>query len=327
MSSLATALRELATQVSYGPEAGLTLALGTARRSLGYGEAACLALRQHFYARYFSRWQPVAQARTRYSDRASGEPAFVAALTAAAHGAACWEPGWRVVKSDESWAFVSNGRLNVFVDDRACLEPRGAADGAAVQVRLPCARENLAPGFFYLFGRAGPIDRQAGHLKLYLNLAPAGAAPLVEALARGPRLERLKFEAKVANSPAAYCRVDTALLYVEPPSYAGLLGFLRGLRRSHPAWWREGTPLFARELGTGLALAEVPPGLPAESFGRHRCRLVAEEVLAALEARDGSPSSWHSRVAARFAREGLELGRAEKGRTRLRRSGARGAGR
>jgi hypothetical protein len=307
VTSLGAALKELAAQLTYAPAAGLTLSAGSEARVLGHRDAALLGLRQHFYSRYFSRWQPLAHQRTRYSDRASGEPAFVAALTAAAHGASCWEPGWRVVKSDPSWAFVSNGRLNVFVDDRCQLEPSGALDGAAVQVRLPCARENLAPGFFYLFGRAGPIDRLAGHLKLYLNLAPAGAAPLVEALSRGPRLEALKFEAKLANSPAAYCRVDTALVYVEPDSYAGLLSFLRGVRRSHPAWWREGTPMFTRALGTGLAMAEVPPGLPAESFGRHRCRLVAEEVLSALEEGDGASASWLVRVAARFAREGLEL--------------------
>ena len=35
----------------------------------------------------------------------------------------------------------------------------------------PCARVNLAPGFFYKMGRSGPLDRELGHAKLYLNLA------------------------------------------------------------------------------------------------------------------------------------------------------------
>ena len=306
-AALATALADLAGSLRYEPLLGLTITQDGVPQLAGHREAALLCLRDYVYARYFCRWEPGAAARTRYSDRASGDPSFVATLVAAAHNATCWEPGWKVVKADADWAFVSNGRLNLFVDDRAHLMPAGALVGEPAQVRMPCARENLSPGFFYLVGRAGPIDRQAAYLKLYLNLTCAGAAPLVEALSRGPQLERLRFEAKVANSPGGYCRVDSALVYVEPRSYPGLVSFLRAQRRAHPSRWRDETPLFTRALGPGLAVAEAAPGHSKESFGQQRCRLVAEEVLRALEIGELAPARWLSFVAARFGREGLNL--------------------
>ncbi|MHB8879175.1 MAG: T3SS effector HopA1 family protein [Myxococcaceae bacterium] len=320
--ALALALKELAGQLSYEPQAGLTIATDGELQPAGHREEALLALRDHVYARYFCRWSPVAALRTRYSDRASGDPAFVAALLLASHRATCWEPGWKVVKAEGGWAFVSNGRLNLFIGDRGGLQPADAVVGAPVRVRMPCVRENLSPGFFYLVGRAGPIDRGAACLKLYLNLAPAGAAPLIEALSRGPRLEKLRFEAKVANAPGAYCRVDTALVYVEPESYPGLVSFLRAQRRAHPSWWRDETPLFTRALGPGLAVAELAPGHTRESFGQQRCRLMAEEVLRALEIGESSAERWLSFVAARFGREGIELDAPGRATSRRRTKGA-----
>ncbi len=299
MKALEHALDELSRELDHEPH--------LEHAASGRADEAVPALRDHLYSKYFCRWDAQSASHGRYSARTSGEPAFVAALAAAGRGALCWEPGWTVVKAEAGWAFVSNGRVNLFVDDRAQLAPREARVGAPVSVRMPCARENVSPGYFHLVGRSGPVRRAEAHYELFLNLCPAAAAPWVSALLRGPRLERLRFEAKVANSPGAYCRVDTAHLYVEPASYPGLLAFARSWRHAHPGWWRKGTPLFTRELAPGLAVGEAPRGRGAESFGQERCRLAAEEVAAALEVGDRAASSWCVRVEARFSRERLPL--------------------
>jgi hypothetical protein len=219
----------------------------------------------------------------------------------------CWEAGWWVSKAEGSWAFVSNGRVQLFIDDREQLAPAGASVGQPVRLWLPCARENLSPGFFYLVGRAGPIDRQAPHHKLYLNLAPEAAAPLVTALLHTARLSRLRVEARLANSPAGYCRADTALLCVGVSDYPALLAWVRSWRRTNPHWFRPGTPLFTRGLGQGLGVAQAAPGHPLDSFGLVRCQWMAEELRGALEAGENRPQQWAKRIGRRFEREGFPL--------------------
>src|SRR6185436_7881960 len=170
-------------------------------------------------------------------------------------------------------------------------------------------RENLSKGFFYVVGRAGPLDHGAAHVKVYLNLSPHGAPGLVEALLMREGVEKIAFEAKLVNDPAGYCRVDTGLVYVEPKGFAPMAELLLALARESPSWFREGTPIFTRKLANGIAVAESPrmsAGTVLESFGQHRCRLVAEAIWPAISA--GEPvSRWVERVAAAFAKEGLSL--------------------
>lgn len=231
-------------------------------------------LADHLYARFFCRWSPSGDPRG--FDDPSGDAGFVAALEAAAGGACYWEPGWRVSKAGDDWAYVSNGRIHLLVEDRSGLLPPAAGPGDEVHIRVPCARPHWSPGFFYLVGPRGPLDPAARQSKLYVNLAPEGAVPLVAALAAA---RKLLFEAKVVNAPVAFCRVDTALVYVDPDSLRGMTSLLAALPAS---CLRDGTPIFTRELGRGIALADAPPAVTEqvrESFGQQRCRLAAEIIL------------------------------------------------
>ena len=78
--------------------------------------------------------------------------------------------------------------------------------------------------------------------------------------------------------------------------------------RDLPEAWRDGTPMFARPLARGLAVAESPSGeagAPLESFGQHRCSLVAAGVLARMVAGDHDPLAWRVAVDAAFAAAGI----------------------
>ena len=277
-------------------------------------ESPARRLRDHLYARYFTRWAPPPGVEEQpLFGRPDGVPEFVAGLEEAAQGLDCWEPGFQVVKADPArgWAYVSNWQLTLFVDDPRQLQPPGAREGEEVHVRVPCARPNLSAGFFYLVGRAGPLDPRLPHAKIYLNIAPSLAAPLVRALLHGREVERLVFEAKVTNDPGAYCRADTGVVYASPPDVEKMLELVRDLQREHPDGFRDGTPLFTREVLRGVALAESPvaqEGEVAESYGQHRCALVANAVLERLQA-GRSPEEWHAAVERAFAAEGLSLGR------------------
>ncbi|MHB8873942.1 MAG: T3SS effector HopA1 family protein [Myxococcaceae bacterium] len=290
------ALAKLVRRLEWDGRRGLRLSDG----SPGWvppGEAEAF-LTEHLYRQYFCRWRPP-------RGELSQAPAFVARLAEAAEGASTWADGWEVTQAGAGWAFVTNGAIQVFVADREGLRPRGAGEGTRVQLRLPCAREAASPGFFFFVGRAGRLPEDRPHVRFYLNLTPDGAAGTLEALARGPAAAKLLLEAKFVNNPEGYGRVDTGILYVDPGSFDGTAALVRGLERSHPGWFRRGTPPFTCPLGKGSAVAEAPltpPGEAAESYGESRCRLLARGLVRALR---GGDLDWPARVAEVFALEGL----------------------
>ncbi len=274
-------------------------------------DAALLALRDVVYARYFCRWTPPTpgQEGPALAPHVSGDAHFVARLTRATGGARYWDHGWQTVAVGESYAFVSDGRIMVFVDDREALWPPDAAAGVHASVLLPCARENLSPGFFYLIGTTGRFERSKPYPRLYLNVTPDAAHDLVSALLEELGRREIAFEAKFANDPAAYCRVDPAVLYLGHHSFVDAIAVLRGLAQRHPAWWREGTPLFALPIAKGIAAAECPPDGEGtiESFGHHRCRLFALGVLEALRHGRSDPEGALSSAENAFKSAGLDL--------------------
>ncbi|HEY8212391.1 MAG TPA: T3SS effector HopA1 family protein [Myxococcaceae bacterium] len=270
------------------------------------------ALRDLIYERYFTRWSPPPGVVQRpLFGRVDGVPEFVAALEEAAEGCDCWEPGYRIVNAQEGWAYVAGPQLMLFVDDLGALLPPSARKGDAVSVRVPCARPNLSPGFFYFMGRSGPVDHSRPHAKLYLNLSPASAPPLLHGLLRDPALERAIFEGKLVNDPDAYCRADTAVLYVAPPDLPPVLKHVQDFHAGHADAFREGAPLMTREVLRGVGLAESPmppPGESPTSFGQHRCGLLARAVAQCLR-ESRPPAAWMDAVRATFAAAGLSTER------------------
>jgi hypothetical protein len=118
----------------------------------------------------------------------------------------------------------------------------------------------------------------------------------------------IRFEAKVPNHPAAFCRVDSGVVYVGLDGLARMVAVVRELARRHPRGFRAATPIFTQALARGIGLAESPAegeGAPHESFGEQRCRLVASPILAALE--EGRPAaSWPRRMAEALRSEGVD---------------------
>ena len=313
-ASLEAAVAEMAAETAWDPESGAFTLQGAP--PCRPGDPPEVALRDQIYARYFTRWSPPPEALQRpFFGRVDGVPEFVAWLEAAAEGCDCWEPGYRVVKAGDGWAYVAGVQLTLFVDDVRSLHPPGAREGDEVSVRVPCARPNLSPGFFYFVGRSGPVDSSQPHAKLYLNLAPELTAPLLQALLRDREVERLVFEGKAVNDPDAYCRADTAVLYVAPGDLSELLRFLGDFHARHAGGFRDGAPLMTRELMRGVGLAEspiAPPGAPLPSFGQHRCGLLARAVALCL--REARPASaWMDVVRAVFDAEGLSADRPWRG--------------
>lgn len=238
-------------------------------------EAAGRALEDWLYERFFIAWTTPSG---RFADSVGGAPHFTAALLEATDDASWLAPGFRVLSRSPAGVFVVNEEIRLFVSAPRELTPSSARRGAPVRLRLPCGRESAMPGFFCFNARAGRLDDDQPHLKLYLNVTPAFAPTLLRWLFADETLARARFDGKVVNDPDAFGRRDTALLYVDPPAVDAVVRSLSRLRRRHRRGFRAGVPPFVLPIAPGLGVAESPPGND-ESFGAQRCRLTAAGLL------------------------------------------------
>ena len=128
------------------------------------------------------------------------------------------------------------------------------------------------------------------------------AAELVDALEAGHvtsvELTQAHLDRIAAVDPAVHGRADATVAYLTSGTVHRRAAALAGVARSQAAHARPAAPPLTLRVVPGLAAAVDPGG--GESFGEHRCRLVAEAVVAGggLEA-----------VSARLADDGVALSR------------------
>lgn len=232
---------------------------------------------------------------------------FVQTLRRAAEGFFYWEPGWQLVSSSSEWLYVTNGSLALLVED-AEAETRGTRDD--LRIKIPCARPNLLPGFFYFIGPAGLVDLARPTVRIYLNLAPETAPIALRSLLSGLASEDLRLEGKLVDDPRGYDRCDSMVLYVNEEDYVPAVRYVTEWVHARDIALRAGTPALTKPLGHGMAAAQTPlaePGRAAESFGRHRCRLIAQGLVEGLSRDEADPDAWIRRVAVSFEAAGTSL--------------------
>ncbi|MFT3713803.1 MAG: hypothetical protein QM817_39595 [Archangium sp.] len=166
--------------------------------------------------------------------RASGDSGFVAHLTACTQGATGWDWSFRLVKPGHGWAFLSDGKLTLFVDEPGQYVPAEAKSGDVVALRLPRARENLHPHRFSLYGGQGGCVVGKGYTKLFLPVTFEAAPHLVEACS-SKWADQLRFSLYVANAPQDFERADSAIIDVGPDDEAGVVRVLEAFLRQYPA--------------------------------------------------------------------------------------------
>ncbi|MBS1149231.1 MAG: hypothetical protein H6Q89_929 [Myxococcaceae bacterium] len=265
-------------------------------------ESAHAALSSWMLSRWLSR-RPGASPR---GGRASGDSGWVAHLQALTRGAAGWEPGYTLVRVGESdglsgrrgqWAFVSDGRLSLFLDEPGQYSPPAARPGERVSVRVPRARENLTPHRFTLLGNHGAPSPGERVSKLFIAASLEAAALLVASLS-ARSADGLRFSLFVGNEPRDFERTDNLVMDVafrDEPAAVKLVGdFFKGqsgrLLPLRP-------PLQAQQVVPGLAKTEITAREDAgDGYFRRRADQLAAVVLDGLHAGELSAAQWSARV-------------------------------
>ena len=165
--------------------------------------------------------------------RASGDSGFVAHLSHSTQGATGWDWSFRLVRAGHAWAFISDGKVTLFVDEPNQYVPADAKTGDTVALRLPRARENLHPHRFTLYGGQGGCVVGHGYVKLFLPVTFDAAAALVEAAA-SRWADQLRFSLSIANDPQDFDRADAAIIDGGLQDEPGVLRLLSAFVKQRP---------------------------------------------------------------------------------------------
>lgn len=212
---------------------------------------------------------------------------FVRQLSAANSSREYLNRGWQIIRTLPTGHFVAEKdgltRLLFAGEFVSHADVRGPVEeGMRVSIFRPRESTTMHPGFYYVFGEAVCDDQdEKDLLRFYWNTKADGATELVSLLTRTLNRFQLPFRFKILNSPRAYIRTDAAILYLNRRFYHLAAEVLSEIHHQLVDQLNPDTPLFAKQLARGLGLGEEPT--TGESFGQHRCRILAQALWSSYE--------------------------------------------
>lgn len=225
----------------------------------------------------------------------------------AGRGSLQW--GWAVHEAEEGALVVERDGLRVRASPRRVRSYGPPSAGDIVGLIRPSEALGRPNGFYTAFGDAGDgaAGGEGGLDRFYWNVLPSGRPRLVEAVTEVLNQASLPFRLKVLHDRATL-RCDAAVLYMPSALRDRAAPLVGDVWRRVAARLRRATPVFTLRLAPGLAFAEDPHG--DESFGTHRCRLLADGLVRAAEAGCCAPGERMDAIERAFAEEGLSIERA-----------------
>jgi hypothetical protein len=237
--------------------------------------------------------------------------AFVGQLSAANRSREIWDLGWEI------YLALADGRVYAKKGDRQHLAAPGEyiASGdrrvisqAGTMINLLQRREAIGgqPGFYHAYGEV-PGDAWDDHtlLRFYFHIRSEGAPRLLEEISGALNAYEVPYQFKTLNEPSAYDRADASVLYLARRYYEITARLLSERRALLASLLKPEVPLFACKFMDGIGVADDPGN--GESFGMHRCRLVAEGLADAFRTTMTTTPARIEAVRARFSVNGLDM--------------------
>jgi hypothetical protein len=181
--------------------------------------------------------------------------------------------------------------------------PRRFFDGT----EIPREMVTAPTGHYVLLGRAVHDALTGRQVRFYWNLAAESGPAFVHELSTRFERGHIPFQAKLPVVPQGFARIDTGVLYLSDDDVEVALDAVAGAYAALSGGIRPDVPLFTQEIAPGLGFAESPPN--GDSFGMHRCDLIAEGLVQAHERGVSSADERFAVVHERLTRYGLDVDR------------------
>jgi len=224
-----------------------------------------------------------------------------------------WDSDWRILQSLPSGQVVAekHGLIRTlwpgeFVTASGPGVP--PQPGALIRIFVPRESTTMQPNFYFAFGETIAESQDLSEaVRFYFNVTEAGAPALMRAVTSRLNRFQIPFRFKCTSTPALFYRVDSAILFIDRRHTRVVAELMVDVYQEMADQLEPETPLFTGRLAPGMAFAEEPG--TGESFGTHRCRLVAEGVWNAfLQGNQRTPARLEA-VRQRFEGEGIPFDR------------------
>jgi hypothetical protein len=205
------------------------------------------------------------------------------------HGHGHYDSNWQVLRlePDQSIAVTKND-LTLYVEPDCYLKSnrKSIKVGDLISIWMP--KNRLKNGCYVAVSDLGEElitaeNAQVG--KIYFNFTPDGAIAIMDSLTQKLNCAEIPFNFQVIYNPSNFGRYDAATLHFQIQDYPQIHHILQRVYHQHQSHFQAEIPLFTKYLAPGLSLAEDPQQkfTPEESFGMHRCQIVANALLEAWE--------------------------------------------
>lgn len=224
-----------------------------------------------------------------------------------------WDRGWtidQVLPSGQVLARKGDATLELWGGEYTTHDGPGTRPraGKALNVFVPKEALHVQPMFYFAFDETLVGQEGASTLvRFYWNVEPTAAPRLLGLLTSTLNRFQVPFRLKCANRRTELERLDALVLYVHARYYRVTSEILLDLYPPVAQDLAADTPLFTKRLRPGLAFAEDPGN--GESFGTHRCRVLAEGIWRAFEHHAKTEEDQFSEVAREFEARGIALER------------------
>jgi hypothetical protein len=274
-------------------------------------------LQARLYASFYCMGVATPWKRDIGSQSITGMTPFVERLSAANSGVGYWAGGWQVQALEGDRVVVEKLGVSVWARPEDCSPATGHEDanssarngispGTPVSLRFPGEAIALSPGYYMALADKRLRGEDAEPLvRFYWHLDPWGAESLMRAVTTALNEASLPFRLKVLNDRARYARCDAGVLYVRKADYDAIATVIERVYDLVASNLLPRAPAFTKQIAPGLGFAEDPGG--AQSFGHHRCHILADGIIRAYEAGNKSLGERMLTVEERFAQEGIDL--------------------
>ena len=222
-----------------------------------------------------------------------------------------WDSGWQIHRLLPSGQILAHkhGLIRLlWAGEFINTEGPGMSpkEGANITIFVPRESRTIQPGFYFAFGEA-VTDQQDDYsvLRFYWHIDGANVAKLVRLITQSLNRFQVPYRLKCPNNLALYQRIDATVLYISRRFYRITAELLKDVHREIQISLKPETPLFTKRIAHGLAVAEDPGN--GESFGMHRCRIVAEAIWQVYTQGSQTEQARLEEVASKFASYGLSV--------------------